>query len=142
MTDTRFAVALHILVMIAESGESLTSGQLAASVGTNSSYIRKVIGLLQAAKIIEGSQGRAGYALCIAPEDLTLFAIYAATQGVDGVDLFDMHRNPNQECPVGRCIHAGLKPIFTEIESTIETQLSRYTLRTVIDDLYQLNQEN
>ena len=43
MMDTKFSVALHILTMISESKEVLSSQALAESVGTNASYIRKVI---------------------------------------------------------------------------------------------------
>ena len=50
--DTKFSVALHILTMISESRETLSSQNLATSVGTNSSYIRKVITLLKNADLI------------------------------------------------------------------------------------------
>ena len=43
MMDTKFSVALHILTMISESKEVLSSQALTESVGTNASYIRKVI---------------------------------------------------------------------------------------------------
>lgn len=45
--DTRFSVAIQVLVLISESDKNLTSQVLAQSVGTNSSYIRKIIGLLK-----------------------------------------------------------------------------------------------
>ena len=48
--DTKFSVALHILTMISESKETLSSQALAISVGTNASYIRKVIALLKNAR--------------------------------------------------------------------------------------------
>ncbi len=47
MMDTKFSVALHILTMISESKEVLSSQALAESVGTDASYIRKVIALLK-----------------------------------------------------------------------------------------------
>ena len=43
MMDTKFSVALHILAMISESKEVLSLQALTESVGTNASYIRKVI---------------------------------------------------------------------------------------------------
>lgn len=51
--DTKFSVALHILVMIAESDRTLSSKDLAISVGTNASYIRKIISLLKNDNLIE-----------------------------------------------------------------------------------------
>ncbi|EQM96953.1 hypothetical protein HMPREF0446_01717 [Granulicatella elegans ATCC 700633] len=49
--DTKFSVALHILSMISESSTILSSQSLAESVGTNASYIRKVIALLICSEI-------------------------------------------------------------------------------------------
>ena len=45
--DTKFSVALHVLTMISESEKTLSSEDLARSVGTNASYIRKIITLLK-----------------------------------------------------------------------------------------------
>ena len=56
--DTKFSVALHILTMISESKETLSSQALAISVGTNASYIRKVIALLKNADLIHSQQGK------------------------------------------------------------------------------------
>ena len=43
MMDTKFSVALHILTTISESKEDRSLQALTESVGTNASYIRKVI---------------------------------------------------------------------------------------------------
>ena len=56
--DTKFSVALHILTMISESKDTLSSQALATSVGTNASYIRKVIALLKNAGLIQSHQGK------------------------------------------------------------------------------------
>lgn len=38
--DTKFSVAVHILILISEAPNPLNSDQMAGSVGTNASYIR------------------------------------------------------------------------------------------------------
>ena len=63
MMDTKFSVALHILAIISESKEVLSSQALTESVGTNASYIRKVIALLKNVGLITSQQGRSGYQL-------------------------------------------------------------------------------
>ena len=78
--DTKFSVALHILTMISESKETLSSQALAISVGTNASYIRKVIALLKNTGLITSQQGKTGYQLRKEPKDITLLEIYFATQ--------------------------------------------------------------
>lgn len=134
--DTKFSVALHLLVMISESGKNLTSQELAKSVGTNSSYIRKVIALLKSADIITSHQGKSGYQLVKAPKDLTLLEIYQATQEIAHIHLFQMHQNANLECPVGKHIEKAVKPIFFLINSQLENDLSSQTLSNVIENLY------
>ena len=42
--DTRFSSAVHTLILIAASEKPMTSEDIAGSVGTNASYIRKIIG--------------------------------------------------------------------------------------------------
>ena len=61
--DTRFSSAIHMLILISESTEPLTSEDIAASVGTNASYIRKIIGLLKKKDIIESHRGVSGFTL-------------------------------------------------------------------------------
>ena len=120
--DTKFSVALHILSMISESSTILSSQSLAESVGTNASYIRKVIALLKKAEIISSQQGKSGYELTKSPKDLSLFPV---------------HQNRNLNCPVGRYIEGAISPIFSDVEEELERELKNKTLKDVIDNLYQ-----
>lgn len=43
--DTRFSSAIHTLILISEAEDPMTSEDIAVSVGTNPSYIRKITGL-------------------------------------------------------------------------------------------------
>ena len=45
--DNKFSSAIHTLILISESETPITSENIAHSVGTNASYIRKIIGLLK-----------------------------------------------------------------------------------------------
>lgn len=134
--DTKFSVALHILAMISENKEVLTSQALATSVGTNPSYIRKVIALLKQAGLIQSHQGKPGYELGKSPEAMSLLEIYYATQEVDQIRLFQVHQQANPACPVGRHIEAAVNPVFSAAEQALETQLSQQTLAQVIANLY------
>ena len=102
--DTKFSVALHILTMISESKETLSSQALAISVGTNASYIRKVIALLKNTGLITSHQGKTGYQLSKSPKKMTLLEIYYATQEINHISLFPVHQNSNPDCPVGKHI--------------------------------------
>ena len=140
--DTKFSVALHILTMISESRETLSSQALATSVGTNASYIRKVLGLLKKAGLIISSQGRSGYQLGKSPEAISLLEIYQATQEVQQIQLFQVHQHANLECPVGKHIEGAMTPIFASVEEELQQRLAEQTLDDVIDNLYKEAKQN
>ena len=134
--DTKFSVALHILTMISESKETLSSQALAISVGTNASYIRKVIALLKNAGLITSHQGKTGYQLSKSTKKMTLLEIYYATQEINHISLFPVHQNSNPDCPVGKHIQGAVSPLFASAESQLENELANQTLEDVIDNLY------
>lgn len=135
--DTKFSVAIHILTMVSESKEILSSQALATSVGSNASYIRKVIGLLKNADLIKSHQGKMGYQLTKSPKEISLLEIYYATQGLEHINLFPIHQNANLDCPVGKHIQGAVSPIFSTIEQDLEAVLARKNLDQVIANLYQ-----
>ena len=93
--DTKFSVALHVLTMLSESGAELSSSELAQSVRTNASYIRKVLRLLKNKGVITSQQGRSGYVLTKDPAEISLLEVYLATQETEHITLFALHKNPN-----------------------------------------------
>ena len=137
LVDTKFSVAIHILVMVDQSKEILSSQQIANSVGTNASYVRKVISLLKKNGLLVSHQGKIGYQLSKDPRSISLLEIYQATQETKHIQFFEIHSSTNQECPVGKYIHSAISPVFTEAEKQLEKELSTQTLYQVIDNLYQ-----
>lgn len=126
--DTRFSSAIHTLILIAGAKTPMTSDQIAKSVGTNASYIRKITGLLKKKGIIESRQGISGFTLLVEPEELSLLRIYQAIAETEQVHVFDIHQNPNDECIVGRHIQPVLTDVFREIEEKAEQELKNTTL--------------
>ena len=118
--DTRFSSAIHTLIMIAGAETPMTSDQIAESVGTNASYVRKITGLLKKQGIIDSRQGISGFTLLVEPEELSLLDIYQAIAETEQVHVFDLHQNPNDECIVGRHIQPVLTDVFRGIEETAE----------------------
>ena len=118
--------------MIAESDEPLTSEDIARSVGTNASYIRKIIVLLKKKDIIESHRGVSGFALMPHSEDLTLLQIYQAVNETERPCLFDLHQNPNDKCIVGRHIKPVLTGMFAEMDEVLARALAEKTLADCI----------
>ena len=130
--DNKFSSAIHTLILIAESDKPLTSEDIARSVGTNASYIRKIIGLLKKKDMIESHRGVSGFTLRLKPEDLALLQIYQAVNETERPCLFDVHQNPNDKCVVGHHIKPVLTGMFTEMEDALTLVLAEKTLADCI----------
>lgn len=133
--DTKFSVAVHVLILISESPNPLNSDQMAGNVGTNASYIRKILALLKKAEIVDGHRGISGYSLTVAPEQLTLLQIYQAVMEKSDIHLLDIHQNPSDQCIVGRHIRPALTEMFTDIEEAFTRSLEGKTLADCIADI-------
>ncbi len=130
--DNKFSSAIHTLILIAESDKPLTSEDIAQSVGTNASYIRKIVGLLKKKDIVESHRGISGFVLKPKSEDLTLLQIYQSVNQTERPCLFDLHQNPNDECIVGRHIKPVLAGMFAEMEDAFAYALAEKTLADCI----------
>ena len=133
--DNKFSSAIHTLILISESDKPLTSEDIAKSVGTNASYIRKITGLLKKKGIIESHRGVSGFALKLKSEDLTLLQIYQAVNETERPTLFDLHQNPNDKCIVGHHIKPVLTGMFAEMEDAFACALAEKTLADCIGDI-------
>lgn len=131
--DTKFSVAVHVLILISESPEPMNSDQMAGSVGTNASYIRKILALLKKGKIVDGHRGISGYTLTAAPEQLTLLKIYQAVTEDENIHLLDIHRNPSDQCVVGRHIGPVMTGMFSDLEEAFARALAGKTLSDCIN---------
>ena len=136
---TKFSIAIHILlsVEVFKDKNKVTSDFLAASVNTNPVIIRKIMGLLREAKLIEVANGTGGITLTKKPKQITLKDIYGAVNPIKDGKLFNIHKNSEPKCPVGGKIINLLDPYFVKAQDAMETNLSKSTLQNLLDDLNQ-----
>ena len=140
--DTKFSSAIHTLILISESEMPMNSEQIATSVGTNASYIRKLTTRLRKSGIIEGRRGISGFKLVKKPEDISLLDIYDSVMETENLHIFDIHQNPNDECIVGHNIRPVLNGMFRNMEERVEKELSSITLKDAINYMRQYINEN
>jgi len=134
--SSRFAVGIHILTLIELNKEGVTSSEfLASSVNTNAAVIRKLMGMLKKAGLIEVRPGIAGTTLAKDLSEITMFDVYKAVNVVQEKELFSIHENPNPECPVGRNIQNTIEPLFTSAQLAMEKVLRNVTLEDVVKDV-------
>ncbi|MCH3955727.1 MAG: Rrf2 family transcriptional regulator [Eubacterium sp.] len=140
--DTKFSSAVHALILISEAETPMNSEQIANSVGTNASYIRKLTTRLRKAGIIESHRGVSGFTLNKEADEISMLDIYKAVMETDEIHLFDIHQNPNDQCIVGHNIKPVLSSMFQDLEGQMERQLSRLTLADCINDMKTYISEN
>lgn len=135
--NTRFAVAVHTMAVIALLNmgymEAIpTSGIIAYSINTHPVVVRRIIGMLKRAGLVDTRAGVGGSELTRAPEDITLLDIYQAVRTSEDAALFDLHKDPNRACFIGAHIHEALEDPLTEAQSAMEENLSTRTLKDVL----------
>jgi Rrf2 family protein len=130
-TSSRFAVATHILTVLAVRGDEPSSSNLiASSVGTNPVVIRRLLGMLGRAGIVRAQSGRGGGALLAStPASITLYDVYHA---VEGRDLISIHPPVDTHCPVGQKIHAVLETCTAEAEEAMNVYLRGVSLAEIV----------
>jgi DNA-binding IscR family transcriptional regulator len=139
--SSRFAVGIHILTLIDFNQEGTSTSEfIASSVNTNPAVIRKLMGMLKKAGLIEVHPGIAGAKLAKKSTDITLFDVYKAVNVVQENELFSVHDKPNPNCPVGMNIQETIEPLFTAAQLAMEKVLGSVTLEDVLKGI--TNKEN
>ena len=135
--SSRFTIGLHILTAIDtfQNDYKVTSEFLAGSIQTNPVVVRRILGQLKKAGLIESSQGVAGITIPKPLDQITFYDVYTAVEPVEEGDLFRFHDSPNPDCPVGRNIHTLLDGKLREIQDAMEEKMRQYTLADLHDGL-------
>ena len=138
--NSRLTVAAHVLGLIAylerEEGRGATSDELAESVGTNAVVIRRVLGQLKHAGIIDSRRGAGGGSvLARDPGAITLRAVYDAVQD-EGRELLGRHANGvGADCPVAPVIAEYLDEVYLDAEEALKRALARVTIDSLSKDV-------
>ncbi|EFE94806.1 Rrf2 family transcriptional regulator [Serratia odorifera] len=131
-TSTRFAVAIHILTNITLfRGQAVRSEDIARSVNTNPTVVRRILGALADAGLTHSQMGQGGGALLAKPaSEITLRDIYHA---VEDQPYFPLHRSkPNDECYIGHAIIPVLEGEFARISRHMEASLAQTSLADIV----------
>ncbi|HEY8460493.1 MAG TPA: Rrf2 family transcriptional regulator [Blastocatellia bacterium] len=130
-TSSRFAVAVHILALMAASGdEPIKSDQMASSVNTNPVVIRRILCALSRADLVASQPGAAGGSrLARKACQISLLDVYHA---VEEGGVFALHRQrPSRHCPVGGVIESVLRSVLDEVNLAVERTLAKTTIEQV-----------
>lgn len=141
--SSRFTLAIHIIACIEtfKNEYKVTSDFLAGSTNVNPVIVRKILGQLKSAGIVEVARGSGGAVLSKPLDKITFLDIYKAVECVENGELFHFHENPNQKCPVGRNIHTVLDNRLDKVQQAMENELKKITLADIESDIQKLIQK-
>ena len=135
----RFTLAVHILGMLAwverERGASATSEELANSISTNPVVVRRILGDLRRAGLVETKRGvGGGVSLARTVQHITLRDAYEAIE--EGEQLFAGYPSgPNPRCVVGPVLGEYLTDVFGLAEESLKRSLGKVTVESMVRDL-------
>lgn len=140
--SSRTAVAIHTLTKLAQHGQDrlLTSAEIADSLNGNPVAVRRILGQLRTAGLVESTEGYGGgWRLSRPARQITLYDAYAAVE--TGPVLAGHVQPPNQGCVVGRHISALLHTEFSAAETALQQRLSRTTIAAIHQSILDLESE-
>ena len=111
-----------------------TSTQLASSVNTSPSFVRRILSKLSKAGLVSTTMGKTGStSLGKDPRDITLLEIYRA---VEAPKAFAIHDYPAKAaCPVSCGIKSAMEKVLGQTQRSMEESLGQITLAEVIADV-------
>ena len=139
-TSSKYIVAIHIMTMLAVKrivagrDQLVKSEFFSRSVNTNPVVIRRIMGLLRKAGLVNSLKGPDGGShLTRSPELITLLDIYEATEVAS---VFHLHYSPpNPNCPVGQNIQHSLECTLAEAEAAMKKVLNETQLQSVAEKI-------
>lgn len=121
-----------MLILVSEADAPMSSAQIAESVGANPSWVRKLATSLRGAGLIASHPGRAGFALAVPANEISLLDVFRAACGQEEVHVFEAHRNPSDKCIVGRHIRPVIGEMFAGVDGAAMRALREQTLADCI----------
>ncbi|HVY60503.1 MAG TPA: Rrf2 family transcriptional regulator [Planctomycetota bacterium] len=136
--SSRFAVAVHVLALLAyferHGGDRVPSGTIARSVNTNAAVIRRLLGALKRAGLVDAKEGKGGGArLARRPSAISLEDVHAA---VEAESVVGLNRTPRfKKCPVSCGMAEAMPALAAEVDAAVARVLRGRTLAQLIAKL-------
>lgn len=134
-TNTQFSIAVHLMIALGFKTElETTSANLAMSVNTSPSFVRRILAKLSKANLVSTTTGKSGFcSLAKKAKDISLLEIYNA---VDAPKTFAIHKYPVQKaCPISCNIEAAMNKVLSKAQKSFEKKLKKTSLAEVISDI-------
>ena len=133
--NTQFSIAVHVMAGLAcRCGKDTTSAQLAMSVNTSPSFVRRVLAKLSKAGLVQTTTGQTGACrIARKPESISLWEVY---QAVDAPKAFAIHHYAAQTtCDISCNIKGVLEKVLQTTQKSMEASLKKISLAEVLCEL-------
>ena len=133
--NVQFSIAVHIMAGLAcGCDQNLKSGDLAMSVNTSPSFVRRTLAKLSKAGLVKTATGKAGACwLAKNAKNISLLDIYEA---LDAPRAFSIHGYAEQKtCKVSCHIKAALEKALAKTQKAMEASLSEISLAQIASDV-------
>ena len=133
--NTQFSIAVHLMIALGFGCErEMTSANLAMSINTSPSFVRRILAKLSKANLVRTTTGKSGSCLLAkTPETISLLEIYKA---VDAPQTFAIHDYPVQNsCRVSCNIESVMRKVLERAQNSFESSLGETTLAEIIVDI-------
>jgi Rrf2 family protein len=130
--STQLSDAVHILAYIAvfSKSDTVTSDILAASIETNPTNVRKIMGKLRQHGLIHTVNGRPKPTLSRPVEDITLYDVFISVNEDTRLIEVDDHTNPR--CIIGANIQQTLEKEYARLQQAAENEMKQVTLADIL----------
>ncbi|HUA68406.1 MAG TPA: Rrf2 family transcriptional regulator [Candidatus Saccharimonadales bacterium] len=133
--NTQFPIAVHIMAALGyRSGRDTTSAQLATSINTSPSFVRRTLAKLSKASLVETATGKAG--ACWLAKDTKSISLLDIYEAVEAPKAFSIHHYTEQKtCPVSCHIKDALEKALNKTQKAMEASLDDISLAQIISQV-------
>lgn len=128
--NSRLSLALHTLGHMAGDPDRMrTSADIAEHAGTNPVVVRRVLGRLRKAGLLNAEKGHAGgWRLARPPQEITLADVYLA---LDESLIATVAKEYTPHCSVEHALHRKVSSVMEDIERSLIERLAATTIAEV-----------
>jgi Rrf2 family protein len=133
--NTQFSIAVHIMAGLAYRCDlDTSSANLAMSVNTSPSFVRRVLARLSKAGLVETATGKSG--ACWLAKDARHISLLDIYQAVDAPKAFSIHCYAAQKaCPVSSNIKSALDKALEKTQKAMEASLDDISLAQIVSEV-------
>ncbi|MFT8470890.1 MAG: Rrf2 family transcriptional regulator [Oenococcus sp.] len=134
MANTQLCDATHVLAYIAINNKSqVKSAQIAESLQTAPSLVRRIMSRLSKAGLINTVQGATQPMLSRPANKISLLDIYLALDEHPELLKIDQHTSP--DCPIGKQIPTIVHHYYDEIQNAAQAKMAVISLQDIVSDI-------